>query len=292
MKKGFVLIVFLCLNIMAIAQIYTPKPKMAHEFYRRSKLIVVAGAGETGEIFTEGIKANWIFPQEMSFMTYNEGAQLMAKYPGEYSMIVYAYRDKLKFSDMVVHGEFYGVKGIIDFEDGELKYVFEGLFPNPPNPIQMAIAVRMFSSYLPSIVDNGKPYDVVADVEKLKSKTLLLAEGQLAKNLSLEEAMKIYGAKIEIVSPKFLTEVIEQKKPGYSFIYNMQSAKKGFFNFIAVDAATFDVLSVVSIGGMGFGEPLRMRDMPEQYKWMYNGYELEKKHLKYFLGKGAQKINR
>ncbi len=292
MKKGFVIAVLLCTSLLAFAQIYTPKPKIAHEFYRR-KLIVVSDTSEVAQIFANGIKDNWSLPQELIFASYNEGASMMRRSPGEYAMILYTYKSKLKFSDMVVNGHFYGVKGIVDLEGEGMKFVFEALFPNPPNPVQIAIAARMFNTYLPSIVDNGKPYDIAADVDRLKTKTLLLAEGQLSDKFTVADASKIYGAKIEIVSPKHLMEVIEQKKPGYAFIYNMQSAKKGFFNFIAVDAASFDVLSVVSIGGMGVGEPVRMpADVPSKYKWMYNGYELEKKHLKYFLGVAAQKINR
>ncbi|CAN5185452.1 hypothetical protein BH09BAC1_BH09BAC1_16960 [soil metagenome] len=270
----------------ANAQVMFPNQKSAAEFVKRDLLV----AGD--EIFQEAVKEQWKLKQNMQFVSYDKGAELMKANPEKYAMVSNAKYSSYSAGGTSTKGTYYAFNAYISNPKGQIQQIFTAVFYAEPNPVTIGMAIRMFNTFLPNIAADKDPFDAESDVAKLSKKTLLLYEGQLDKDLTLAEASEIYGGKIEIVSTNKIMEAIENKDPKFAFVYAMHSTKTNFTNYVAVDTENLDVLAMVNIGGVGVGFHHVVGDTKYSHVWMLDSGGLAKKHLKYFLGTGAQKLNR
>lgn len=238
----------------------------------------------------ELMKTAYTIDQEVEYVySWDDMKAKMAASPGKYAVINVAYyKSWANVTGQVIYkGNVYAVGAMIPGKKDKMEWVIPLLSPIGHTRFHITYALHAISKYMPAFAQGQAPWDVNADVARLKKKTLLIVEGALDDKTSLADAKAAYGGKVEVVPASRIVEVVNARDPNYAVLVNEISSRNATPAYSIVDVETYDLLATLAIGGVvlaiaapGPTDPItHKREQFELASWRVSSTDVNAKRL-------------
>ncbi len=268
----------------------------------------------------ESVGNYWKFNEKIEFKPLSEAEKLFEQYPSKYGLLKSSWAKRRVqtgpdlYTDFPVYNIFVSIRGKKDMKLlTKVTYETDLLSPG-----DYRFIMEQLNIYLEAGAKGLKKKEVMnveENLATLSTKTLLLTKSMMdASGSDMEES---YEHAFKIVETDEIERAILEKDKQYAYLNLIWSNNKNTSAFIAVDAETQRVLSIVTVGGIHFSvqmiDPIDamkelnlqigninltfdFREEEDMIKTITlfsarSNMKLDKAHLKYFTKKFAQKLN-